>query len=142
MSLAQSWLSFEGQYAQRPNERDAEDLSSDSGIYMQKVVSKPTRLGQGYKFGIFAGLHGDEEAGTLAVHELVKWADSKPDELADFELHFYPECNPTGVSEKTRHSSTGLDLNREFWCGSNEPEVIYLERELRREQFHGNRPIA
>jgi murein peptide amidase A len=104
---------------------------------MQKVVSKPERAGQGYKFGIFGGIHGDEEAGTHAVRHLINWASTQPEELADFELHFYPICNPTGALQKTRHSHSGLDLNREFWTGSREPEVIYLESELRREQFDG-----
>jgi murein peptide amidase A len=141
MSLAGSWLSFEGHFAQRPFRRGAELIQPAAddprGIYMQKIVSKPVQPGQGYKFGIFAGLHGDEEAGTLATQELVRWAATHPYELSDFELHFYPICNPTGCDGKTRHSAAGLDLNREFWTGSTEPEVIYLERELRREQFHG-----
>ncbi len=137
MSLAESWLSFEGQEAQRAPERAGVPSSAHQTVFMQKVVSRPSRRGQGYKFGIFAGLHGDEEAGVLAVQELIRWANTHPQELADFELHLYPVCNPTGCDQKTRHSSAGLDLNREFWSGSTEPEVIYLESELRREQFHG-----
>lgn len=87
--------------------------------------------------GIFAGIHGDEEAGTLAVHELIQWAESKPAALHDYELHFYPICNPTGRNLGTRHNHSGLDLNREFWSGSIEPEVVFLEAELRRERFDG-----
>jgi murein peptide amidase A len=140
MSLDSSWLSFEGHYAQRPLKRGTErgllwDVQPE--VFMQKIVCKPTQAGQGYKFGLFAGLHGDEEAGTLALHEIVRWASTHPEELRDFELHLYPECNPTGIGSKTRHSCTGLDLNREFWTGSLEPEVTYLENELRRQQFHG-----
>ena len=82
VSIAQSWLSFEGHFAQRPFRRGAEPnvpaQDSAPGIYMQKVVSKPVQRGQGYKFGIFAGLHGDEEAGVLAVQELVRWANTHP----------------------------------------------------------------
>ena len=137
MSLAESWLSFEGQEAQRALESAHATPSAHQSVFMEKVISRPVQRGQGYKFGIFAGLHGDEEAGVLAVQELVRWADTHPQELADFELHLYPVCNPTGCDQKTRHSRAGLDLNREFWNGSTEPEVIYLESELRREQFHG-----
>ncbi len=89
------------------------------------------------KFGIFAGIHGDEEAGTLAAQELISWAAGKPDLLHDYELHFYPVCNPTGCALGTRHSHSGLDLNREFWCGSQEPEVVYLEAQLRHERYDG-----
>ena len=112
-------------------------VSGLDAVFMQKIVSKASGAGPAYKFGIFAGLHGDEEAGTLAARRLISWAATQPDELSDFELHVYPDCNPTGALQKTRHSQSGLDLNREFWTGSTEPEVTYLERELRREQFHG-----
>lgn len=106
-------------------------------LVIHKIISKPARSGHGIKIGIFAGLHGDEEAGTLAVHDLVRWASGKPAELADYELHFYPACNPTGCDARTRHSHRGLDLNREFWVGSSEPEIKYLEGQLRTEQYEG-----
>lgn len=140
MTIDSSWLSYEGHFSHRPFLRGGTSAPlpiEHSGVYMQKIVSKPIDKGEGYKFAIFAGLHGDEEAGTLATHELVRWASTQPEELRDFELHIYPVCNPTGVEHRTRHSVTGLDLNREFWIGTCEPEVIYLETELRREQFHG-----
>lgn len=109
----------------------------DQGIFIPKMISKPLRPGYGYKFGIFAGIHGDEEAGMLAVQELVRWASEKPEELHDYELHFFPVCNPTGRNISTRHNHSGLDLNREFWYGSIEPEIIYLESELQRERYDG-----
>lgn len=106
-------------------------------LTIPKIVRKPLRSGQGYKIGIFGGIHGDEEAGTLAAHELAAWADASPGEVHDFELHIYPVCNPTGCALGTRHSHSGLDLNREFWVGSSEPEIAYLESELRRERYDG-----
>jgi len=138
MSIDSSWMSFEGVFAEHPLVQ-ADSCGSEAAgrIYLEKIVSKPAAGGQGYKFGIFAGLHGDEEAGTLAVRALVEWAAMHPKALADFEMHFYPACNPTGVDQKTRHSVAGLDLNREFWTGSAEPEVRYLEGELRRQKFQG-----
>lgn len=114
-----------------------ESLPPDEGIYIPKIVSKPLKKNATFKFGIFGGIHGDEEAGTLAIHELVRWASEKPEELQDYELHFYPICNPTGRNLGTRHNQNGLDLNREFWYGSIEPEVVYLESELRREKYDG-----
>jgi protein MpaA len=107
------------------------------GIFIPKIVSKPLKPGHGIKIGIFAGIHGDEEAGTLATQELIRWASEKPEELHDYELHFFPICNPSGRNLGTRHSHSGLDLNREFWFGSTEPEVVYLESELRREKYDG-----
>ncbi len=109
----------------------------EEAVTLQKIVRKPERPGQGYKFGIFGGIHGDEPAGVLATLELARWAADKPEELRDFELHFFPVCNPTGYNMGTRHNQNGLDLNREFWFGSLEPEVLFLERELRRESYDG-----
>jgi protein MpaA len=106
-------------------------------LVINQIVHKPLKPGHGIKFGIFAGIHGDEEAGSLATQELIRWAAERPDELHDYELHFYPDCNPTGLSLGTRHSHSGLDLNREFWKGSTEPEIVYLEAELRREKYDG-----
>lgn len=114
-----------------------ESMPHDLGVYIPKVVSRPLKRGQGFKFAIFAGIHGDEEAGILAAHEIIRWASDKPDELGDYELHIFPVCNPTGRNLGTRQNQNGLDLNREFWSGSLEPEVLYLESELRREQYDG-----
>ncbi len=91
--------------------------------------------GDPLKVGIFAGIHGDEPAGTLAAHALADWAWTMPRDLAGFELHLYPMCNPTGIVANTRHSWAGLDLNREFWCGSQQHEVQQLEAELRAERY-------
>lgn len=91
--------------------------------------------GDSLKAGIFGGIHGDEPSGTAACDELASWARELPKELAGFELHLYPECNPSGLQARTRHSQTGLDLNREFWCGSDQPEVRRLEKELRSERY-------
>ena len=105
--------------------------------FVPKLVCKPTRGQDTLKIGIFAGLHGDEAAGTLTSYELMRWAWNDPIELQDYELHIYPICNPTGRSKGTRHSQSGVDLNREFWTGSQEPEVRYLESELLREEYDG-----
>lgn len=115
-----------------------ENHTLDEGVFIPpKIIRRPSTGGQGFKFGIFAGIHGDEEAGTLAVEELIRWSADEPEEAKDFELHFYPVCNPTGRNLGTRHNHRGLDLNREFWSGSIEPEVLYLEGELRRERYDG-----
>lgn len=114
-----------------------ESLPPEQGVYIPKIVSKPLKKGFGFKFGIFAGIHGDEEAGILATQQLIRWAKEKPEELGDYELHFFPVCNPTGRSLGTRNNFNDLDLNREFWYGSIEPEILYLESELRRERYDG-----
>lgn len=123
--------SREERYIKRLNQRALETAPEN----LPKLVYKPKRGQDTLKVGIFGGLHGDEKAGSLASYEFAKWAWNDPEELQDYEVHIYPVCNPSGLRMGTRHSLSGLDLNREFWVGSAEPEVQYLEGELRREKY-------
>lgn len=115
----------------------AAEPGGEPACLVPKFVCKTSRGSVAIKIGIFAGLHGDEEAGTHAAHELASWARSDPIELQDYELHIFPVCNPSGCRLRSRHSMSGVDLNREFWCGSEEPEIRYLEGELCRECYDG-----
>ncbi|MDB6135774.1 MAG: peptidase [Verrucomicrobiales bacterium] len=90
-----------------------------------------------YRLGIFAGIHGDEPAGILGLMDFVRELDRDPELGREFELWLYPLCNPSGYLAATRESSARLDLNREFWCGSVQPEVVLLEKELRERRFEG-----
>lgn len=138
-------LSFEGNYVGRGSWNSAKRSRLiikrppvvHEKLFIPKIVSRPEVPGHGMKIGIFGGMHGDEEAGTLACFELVRWASEQPEALRDFELHFFPICNPTGRNAGTRHCWEGLDLNRLFWRGSSKPEVQYLESELRTEAYDG-----
>ncbi|MET0263102.1 MAG: M14 family metallocarboxypeptidase [Rariglobus sp.] len=89
------------------------------------------------RIGVFAALHGDEPAGAEA---LVRWIKELVDEawrVTGYDLTIYPICNPTGFEDGTRHNRQGLDLNREFWRKSAQPEVGILERELTAGKFDG-----
>lgn len=87
--------------------------------------------------GVFAGLHGDEPAGSLAIVRFVRLLESNPELARGYCLHLYPVCNPTGFEDGTRHSRRGRDLNREFWRDSREPEVRLLEQDLRTQPLDG-----
>jgi murein peptide amidase A len=89
------------------------------------------------RIGIFAGIHGDEPAGTLALIQFLRALAAEPAWAADYLIHAYPLCNPSGFERGTRVSASGVDLNREFWKSSREPEVQIIERELRQEHFQG-----
>src|SRR5262245_35499823 len=80
-------------------------------VFIPKMVCRPDHGGETWKFAIFGGMHGDEEAGMLASHELADWAGTQPVELRDYELHIYPVCNPSGRMLGTRHCMSGHDLN-------------------------------
>ncbi|HTD64996.1 MAG TPA: succinylglutamate desuccinylase/aspartoacylase family protein [Candidatus Limnocylindria bacterium] len=89
------------------------------------------------RIGIFAGIHGDEPAGTRALIEFLKLLSREPSLADDYLIHAYPICNPTGFARGTRYNHLGLDLNREFWKQTSHPEVQAIERELREQHFHG-----
>lgn len=89
------------------------------------------------RIGLFAGVHGDEPAGTAACLELARQVTAEPALADGYELFFYPCCNPEGMRRGCRGNGAGLDLNREFWRGSAQPEVQILEAELRRWSFDG-----
>ena len=90
-----------------------------------------------HKVGIFAGIHGDEPAGILGLMDFIRELDETPEIGRHFELFLYPVCNPGGYLSGTRESRSGRDLNREFWRGSQEKEVQFLEREILARQFDG-----
>lgn len=100
-----------------------------------KYAAPSAAPGRPLKVGLFGGIHGDEPSSVTACWELAAWADQQPTALTGFELHLYPQCNPTGLQQGTRHSRSGYDLNREFWRGSSQPEVQWLERQLRAERY-------
>jgi murein peptide amidase A len=89
------------------------------------------------RIGIFGGIHGDEESSARGTIAFLEHLHSDPELARGYELFIYPVCNPTGYADDTRWSRSGLDLNREFWRNSAEPEVILLERQLRNLSFDG-----
>jgi murein peptide amidase A len=89
------------------------------------------------RIGLFALVHGDEPAGPAAFLKLLQTLTNQPELAAGYDLVLYPVCNPTGYEDDTRHNRRGADLNREFWRGSDHPEIGILEEELRTQAFDG-----
>ena len=89
------------------------------------------------RIGLFALVHGDEPAGSAALLKLLQTLAEQPALAAGYDLVVYPVCNPTGYEDDTRHNRRGADLNREFWHGSDHPEIGILEEELRTQAFDG-----
>lgn len=87
--------------------------------------------------GLFAGVHGDEPAGCVALVQFLTAIIEEPERATGYELVVYPLVNPTGYEAGTRTNRSGKDLNREFWHGSVETEVQSIERELRANAFAG-----
>ena len=101
------------------------------------VFQGPPGGGSVIRIGLFAAIHGDEPEGATALRDFLLQLDDDSAQARGYELYAYPVCNPSGFEDNTRHSRTGRDLNREFWHGSTEPEVYFLERELGVHQFTG-----
>jgi hypothetical protein len=89
------------------------------------------------RIGIFAGIHGDEPAGPFALLRFVQVLNDSPEIARGYSLFLYPIANPTGFADNTRHNRNGKDLNREFWKNSRQPEVRFLESEIRLRSFDG-----
>jgi murein peptide amidase A len=97
----------------------------------------PRGGGDVLRLGIFAGIHGDEPEGALALVRFLTALEANPDLARGYALYIYPICNPTGYEDGTRHSRAGVDLNREFWTDTRHPEVRFLESEIWMQAFHG-----
>lgn len=97
----------------------------------------PTAEHTPIRLGLFAGIHGDEPAGCDALVQLLVELAEDPGRAVGYDLVVYPVCNPTGYEDVTRANRAGLDLNREFWRSSLQPEVRILEAELRTHRFDG-----
>lgn len=101
------------------------------------IFSGPNGGAEPIRIGIFAAIHGDEPATASGLVKFAELLDQGPDLARDFLLHLFPVCNPTGFEDGARFSRAGLDLNREFWKNSTQPEVQLLEKELRAHRFDG-----
>ena len=111
--------------------------TSEGRYWMPRLIFRPPDANAEIKVAIFAGVHGDEPAGVLALCDLVRVLQAAPVHAEGYELHLYPLVNPTGYEDNTRHARSGKDLNREFWCHSTEPEVTILEKEIRQQSYQG-----
>jgi protein MpaA len=97
----------------------------------------PTGGGDTIRLGIFAGLHGDDPEGAEALVAFLQELEVAPQTARGCHIYAYPICNPTGFAARTRSSAGGEDLAGQFWNGSSQPEVYYLEREIGVLHFHG-----
>lgn len=112
-------------------------LGGESWNLPRYLFVGPQGGGEPLRVGIFAGIHGDEPAGSFGLLRFVRLLESNPEIARGYCLFLYPVCNPTGFTDRTRHNRHGRDLNREFWTNSAEPEVRLLESELWVHAFHG-----
>ncbi len=93
-------------------------------------LAGPPGGGVPIRLGFFAALAGDEPESATALRDFLLALDADPALAEGYEIYAYPVCNPSGLEDGTRHSRAGCHLDQEFWRGSKQPEVYFLEREL------------
>jgi hypothetical protein len=113
------------------------ELAGCTCVLPRYLFIGPKGGGDPIRIGLFAGIHGDEPEGVHGLIRFVGFLEEHPHVAAGFCLFIYPVCNPTGFEAGTRNSRAGKDLNREFWRGSQQPEVRLLESELVAHSLHG-----
>lgn len=101
------------------------------------VFLGPQGGGDMVRIAILATLRGDEPEGALALTRFATGLGNDPEIAKGYALFFYPLCNPTGFENGTPLSRSGKNLDDEFWKGSEEPEVRYLQSELWMHAFDG-----
>ncbi|MEI6493751.1 MAG: succinylglutamate desuccinylase/aspartoacylase family protein [Verrucomicrobiota bacterium] len=114
-----------------------EDRKGSSGAIPRFLFAGPGDRGSFLRVGIFAGVHGDEPSGVQAAVEVLRHLHENPEPALGYELFVYPVCNPWGYAHDARWLKSGSDMNREFWRGSDEIEVLVLEGQLMKLAFDG-----
>jgi len=114
-----------------------QDRTGISGMIPRFLFTGPGDRGSFLRVGLFAGIHGDEPSGVEAAVELLHRLHENPQPALGYELFVYPVCNPWGFSRDARWLKSGADMNREFWRGSDEIEVLVLEGQLMKLAFDG-----
>ena len=114
-----------------------QDRKGISDTIPRFLFTGPGDRGSFLRVGIFAGVHGDEPSGVRAAVELLRRLHDDPQPALGYELFVYPVCNPWGYARDTRWLKSGSDMNREFWRGSDEIEVLVLEGQLMKLAFDG-----
>ena len=113
------------------------DFEDAPYVIPRVVFSGPPASHDPLRLAVFGGLHGDEPASVLAPIAFLERLAEDPVRATGYELVVYPLANPVGYARNTRENGAGLDLNRQFWRGSRQPEVRALERELSTNRFDG-----
>jgi hypothetical protein len=101
------------------------------------IFMGPTGGGDTVRLGIFGGFHGDEPESAEALIAFLEELDESPQLANGYHIYVYPLCNPSGFVARTRGNASAEDLTKQFWNGSSQSEIYYLEREMGVLRLHG-----
>ncbi|MCB0355256.1 MAG: DUF2817 domain-containing protein, partial [Bdellovibrionales bacterium] len=85
------------------------------------VDTAPNGSRPGGTIFLSGGVHGEEPAGVVAVLDFLEV--HAPAFLDQFRFRAIPCVNPSGYQSGLRKGVNGVDLNRNFFDGSQQPEV-------------------
>ncbi len=89
------------------------------------------------RVGLFAGTHGNEPEGTIALREFVERLELTPIIAKDYCLFLYPLLIPSGYEANTRDTLSGVHIPGQIWKNTYCPEVLHLQSELWMHAFDG-----
>lgn len=89
------------------------------------------------RVGLFAGVHGDEPEGTVALVEFALALEQNPQLARNYLLFLYPLLNPSGFAARTRLTADGVNIPAEMWKNSTSAEVQQIQSELWMHAFDG-----
>lgn len=92
-------------------------------LAITKKVENPKK-----KLLIFAGVHGNESGGTLAILPLLKDINQNPARYKDWAMKIVTPINPAGTLTMSRYNEVGCDLNRKV--ASSNLKGIVLQRDI------------
>src|ERR1035437_7905781 len=86
------------------------ELAGQSVALPRYLFLGPQGGAEPLRIGVFAGIHGDEPAGSFALLRFAQLLEEKPELPRGYCLFLSPVYNPTGFEDNTRHSRNGEDL--------------------------------
>ncbi|MBE2215146.1 MAG: hypothetical protein IAE82_14825 [Opitutaceae bacterium] len=89
------------------------------------------------RLAIYAGIDGSDARSTLALVRFIERLILKPDLGHGLNLTFFPLVNPSGLETSSRFNARGVDLSRQHWNLSSEPEIELLAGDARTRGYHG-----
>ncbi len=97
------------------------------------VYFGPHTSDAGVRLAFFSGLDHRDLRGTLALLHLVEGLALKPDIGQGLHLSFFPLVDVLGLARVAPERQ----LSAETWISSSTPELQVLEKDIRRQGYHG-----
>jgi murein peptide amidase A len=89
------------------------------------------------RLGIFAGLRGEDNAGSKAIVEFIDDLVAIPSLGSAFRIYAYPAANPLSYTSGAPRKQTNRSVANETGRKVKFPETYLIEREIFVVQFHG-----